>query len=199
AMAAAIMMLTVAMTTMAAPGDVAIGMAPGVDAIITDVPEGKKPEAGFQESIFLTDLGLSAAQQKRFWYHAEAHGADAEQTMKIYVFYIATAWAESNFRTGAMHGNKNGTTDGGIMQVNSVNVPDLVKAGVIESARDLHDPLKGIDAGVYLADQCIRKFGVTENAYFHYNEGLYAKGKTNKNSRNMWAEYQKFMKVLVEE
>lgn len=199
AMAAAIMMLTVAMTTMAAPGDVAIGMAPGVEAIITDVPEGKKPAAGYRESIFLTDLGLSVEQQKRFWEHAAAHGAEAEQTMKIYVFYVATAWAESNFRTGATNGNDNGTTDGGIMQVNSVNVPDLVKAGVIESARDLHDPLKGIDAGCWMADRCIQKYGVTENSYFHYNCGLWAKGKSNKNSRRMWEEYQKFMKVLVEE
>lgn len=85
AMAAAIMMLTMAMTAMAAPGEVAIGMAPGVDAIITDVPEGKKTAAGFRESIFLTDLGLSAAQQKRLGEHAAAHGEGEEQTMKIYV------------------------------------------------------------------------------------------------------------------
>lgn len=199
AMAAAIMMLTVAMTTMAAPGDVAIGMAPGVDAIITDVPEGKKPAAGFRESIFLTDLGLKPEQQKRFWDHAEAHGAGEEQTMKIYVFYVATAWAESNFCTGATHKNGNGTTDGGLMQVNSVNVPDLIKAGIIEKAADLHDHMKGIDAGCWMADQAIKRFGVTEKAYFRYNAGLWADGKSNANSRRMWKEYQKFYKVLTGE
>lgn len=199
AMAAAIMMLTMAMTAMAAPGEVAIGMAPGVDAIITDVPEEKKPAAGFRESIFLTDLGLSAAQQKRFWEHATAHGYDSAQTMKIYVFYVATAWAESNFCTGATNANDNGTNDGGIMQVNSVNIPDLVKAGVIESARDLHDPLKGIDAGCWMADEAIRRFGVTEKAYFRYNCGFWTEGKSNKNSRRMWAEYQRFYKVLADE
>ena len=117
--AAAILMMAMAMTVMAAPGDVAIGMAPGVEAIITDTPglPGEKETDGFRESILLTDLGLSPAQQKRFWMHAKAHGYDEPQTMKIYVFYVATAWAESNFCTGATHHNANGTTDGGIMQI----------------------------------------------------------------------------------
>lgn len=83
--------------------------------------------------------------------------------------------------------------------MNSVNVPELIEAGVITCAADLHDPIKGLDAGCYMVDKAIRKFGVTENAYFHYNAGLWAKGKSNKNSRNMWAEYQRFYKVLADE
>lgn len=188
------MVMGFAFEATAEPGQIVIGAAPG--EAVTVAQQTQEAEDGFKESIYLTDLGLTPAQQRRFWEHAKAHGADAAQTRKIYIFYVATAWSESNFRSRATHKNNNGSTDGGIMQVNSCNVKKLVKAGVIESSRDLHDQLKGIDAGCYLADECIRKYGVTENAYFHYNAGLNAKGKSNANSRRMWQEFQDFCKVL---
>ena len=174
-----------------------IGAAPGRPTDYITV-YGKAPEDDFRESTLLTDLGLKPEQQRCLWGHAENYGLDRVRTKKIYVFYVATCWTESNFCTGASHKNSNGTTDRGPMQVNSKNVPELKKAGGIGKAEDLADPIKGLDAGCYLADQAIAKYGVTENAYFHYNAGLWAEGRSNKNSRQMWKDYNRFSGLLAE-
>lgn len=155
-------------------------------------------QESFRESIFLTDMGLSADQQKCLWEHAADHGWSYKGTMEIYVLYVATSFFESGFKSHVKHYNpKNDTWDYGPMQVNSSNVPKLKKAGIIERTEDLMDPIKGLDAGCWMMDRCIEKYGITENTYFHYNAGLNARGRSNPNSRDMWKEFGKFFKVLT--
>jgi hypothetical protein len=48
--------------------------------------------------------------------------------------------------------NANGTTDWGLFQVNDVNVPRLIKAGIITKAEDLLDPDLNIQAAKWLKD-----------------------------------------------
>ncbi len=46
--------------------------------------------------------------------------------------------------------NANKTVDRGLLQINDVNVPDLVKAGIITKADDLFDPDTNLKAGAWL-------------------------------------------------
>jgi hypothetical protein len=57
---------------------------------------------------------------------------------------------ESSGRPGATNTNKNGTKDGGLFQINDVNIPDLIKAGFIRGRKDLYDPETNIAAAAYL-------------------------------------------------
>lgn len=62
--------------------------------------------------------------------------------------------AESNFNPGAINTkNGNKTTDWGLMQINDVNVPRLIKAGVITKAEDLLDPETNVMAAAWLRGQ----------------------------------------------
>lgn len=159
-------------------------------------PEGSV--RGFREITKLTEQGLSKAQQECLWEHAKAHGKDDEGTMEIFTFYVSTVAAESGFNCNAYNdSNENGTCDRGPGQVNSVNVPGLKKAGIIEDALDLYDPIKGINAMVYMMDPYIRKYGVSEKASYHYINGPAAKGKSSQKSRSEWATYKKYAKLLM--
>ena len=62
--------------------------------------------------------------------------------------------AESTGRPSVTNYNKNnGTTDYGLFQINSVHIPELMKAGIIGGAADLFDPTKNVAAATYLQKQ----------------------------------------------
>ena len=62
----------------------------------------------------------------------------------------AIVWRESRGNPAARHVNRNGTIDRGLLQINEVNVPTLVAAGIIAGAGDLFDGLTNMRAGLYL-------------------------------------------------
>lgn len=57
-------------------------------------------------------------------------------------------WRESKCRPDATHHNANGSTDRGLLQVNSVHLPWLADRGV--SAADLYDGPTNLVAGLWL-------------------------------------------------
>jgi hypothetical protein len=68
---------------------------------------------------------------------------------------IATAvmGAESSFKPDAINTkNGNKTKDWGLMQINDVNVPRLIKAGIITKAEDLLDPETNVACAKWLRD-----------------------------------------------
>lgn len=76
----------------------------------------------------------------------------------------AIAWQESRFRTSAIHHNANGTTDYGLMQVNSANLP-MLGLTPLEVMR----PCMNVFAGAYLYRQAVDKYGNTLAAVGAYH------------------------------
>ncbi|MEX3924007.1 lytic transglycosylase domain-containing protein [Paraburkholderia sp. BR10936] len=74
---------------------------------------------------------------------------------------------ESNNNPKAVHRNKNGTVDYGMMQINSVNLKELNKYGI--HRRDLMDECKSIYAGAFLLKQKMVKHGNTTTAIGAYH------------------------------
>jgi len=63
----------------------------------------------------------------------------------------AIAWQESHDNVGAMHKNRNGSIDYGLMQINSIHLPALAQYGI--SSNKLMDPC----ANVYIAAWHLRR------------------------------------------
>ncbi|KQB57334.1 MULTISPECIES: lytic transglycosylase domain-containing protein [Acidovorax] len=82
---------------------------------------------------------------------------------------VAIAKTESNFNPAAVNRNRNGTTDHGLLQVNSVWLGTLAKFGITEP--DLYDPCINAQVGAWILAQNIRQFGFTNEAIGSYNTG----------------------------
>jgi soluble lytic murein transglycosylase-like protein len=78
---------------------------------------------------------------------------------------IATVESQNN--PHAIRRDKNHTTDLGMMQVNTVHMPELNKHGVHK--RDLMDECKNIYVGAWLLKREINKFGYTWKAVGGYH------------------------------
>ena len=135
---------------------------------------------------------LSTELQEYIWTRCKKATADYE---KYYAFILGCIQHESTFMAKATHHNSNGTTDRGIMQINSCNIGKMQRAGLIASAEDLFDPYKCIDCGFWLMNQYIDKFGVTEDAYYAYNTGK-EHGGSNRNSRKVMGYMSEWNAVL---
>ncbi len=81
---------------------------------------------------------------------------------------IAIAKVESDFNPRAINYNKDGTTDYGIMQINTVNIQDL---GLSYSR--IYNPCYNIYAGAIVLRQCINQYGFGWRAVSCYNAGHY--------------------------
>lgn len=112
-----------------------------------------------------------------------------------YAFCLGVMEHESSFRPSATHHNSNGSTDRGIMQINSSNIGKMRRAGFISSAEDLYNAYKCIDCGVHMLNNYISQFGVSESAYYAYNTGRERKG-SNKNSRIVMGYMSKWNTII---
>lgn len=135
---------------------------------------------------------LSTELQEYIWTRCKKATTDYEN---YYAFILGCIQHESTFRATATHHNSNGSVDRGIMQINSSNIGKMKRAGLISSSEDLFDPFKCIDCGLWLMNQYIDKFGVSESAYYAYNTGREREG-SNKNSRKVMS-YMAEWKTLL--
>ena len=124
---------------------------------------------------------LSTELQEYIWTRCKKATTDYEN---YYAFILGCIQHESTFRAKATHHNSNGSVDRGIMQINSSNIGKMRRAGLIASAEDLFDPFVCVDCGLWLMNQYIDRFGVSESAYYAYNTGRETEG-SNKNSRKV--------------
>ncbi|MEJ5339251.1 MAG: lytic transglycosylase domain-containing protein [Aquificaceae bacterium] len=99
---------------------------------------------------------------------------------------VVIAYVESGLNPKAYNRNKNGTYDIGIMQVNSSNIPLLMRKGIIGGEQDLWHPCKNIMAGGYILRECILKNGVSWKAVDCYNKGKNAR----ETSKYVWKVYR---------
>jgi soluble lytic murein transglycosylase-like protein len=79
----------------------------------------------------------------------------------------AIAWQESHNRPDAMHKNANGSTDYGLMQINSIHLPMLAQYGI--SSGTLMEPCKNVYIAAWHLRQKMNKYGNTWQAIGAYH------------------------------
>jgi lysozyme-related protein Hpa2 len=80
---------------------------------------------------------------------------------------LAIAIVESGMREDAVHVNTNGSSDIGVMQINSVHLPELKRYGVKQS--DLQFACKNVYTGAWLLRKRLDKYGNTWSAIGAYH------------------------------
>jgi soluble lytic murein transglycosylase-like protein len=81
----------------------------------------------------------------------------------------AIAKQESNFRSDATNRNKDGSTDIGVMQINSSWLGDLAAYGIGE--KELREPCTNIKVGAWILSKNTQALGWNWNAIGAYNVG----------------------------
>jgi soluble lytic murein transglycosylase-like protein len=79
----------------------------------------------------------------------------------------AIAWQESHNQPEALHRNANGSTDYGLMQINSVHLPALAHYGISRST--LMEPCKNVYIAAWHLRQQMDKYGNTWAAVGAYH------------------------------
>jgi soluble lytic murein transglycosylase-like protein len=79
----------------------------------------------------------------------------------------AIAWQESHNRPSAVHKNANGSTDYGVMQINSVHLPVLAQYGISQGT--LMEPCKNVYIAAWHLRQKMNKYGNTWAAVGAYH------------------------------
>jgi soluble lytic murein transglycosylase-like protein len=79
----------------------------------------------------------------------------------------AIAWQESHNRPDALHKNANGSTDYGLMQINSIHLPALALYGI--SSNTLMEPCKNVYIAAWHLRQQMNKYGNTWQAVGAYH------------------------------
>lgn len=82
---------------------------------------------------------------------------------------VAIAEVESGLRPGAIGRNTNGSIDIGLMQINSLWLPELKRHGI--EPRDLLDPCVSVHVGAWVLARKMRRYGNTWTAVGAYNAG----------------------------
>lgn len=93
---------------------------------------------------------------------------EAAQYQKVNPLILrAIAWQESHNRPDAVNRNANGSTDYGVMQINSVHLPTLSKYGI--SKNTLMEPCKNVYIAAWHLRQKMNKYGNTWTAVGAYH------------------------------
>lgn len=134
-------------------------------------------------------LFSTVSQAKAYWdYFLEA---SYRYNVNPYVLY-AIAKTESGLNPYAVHINKNGTRDIGIMQINERWVYTLNKSGYPITINHLFDPRTNINMGAYVLRLCMNKYGNTWQAIDCYNKGNKATGY----SKYVYNVYNNLAKIV---
>ncbi|RKP59341.1 lytic transglycosylase domain-containing protein [Pararobbsia silviterrae] len=108
-------------------------------------------------------LSVSLAQNA----HADCFDeAAAYQHVNPFVLR-AIAWRESHNRGDAVHKNDNGSTDYGLMQINSIHLPTLSQYGI--SSETLMEPCKNVYIAAWHLRHQMNKYGNTWQAVGAYH------------------------------
>lgn len=165
-------------------------------------PKGGSVTAENGDEIYVPDsdddcpvssaVPLDVEVQEYIWNHCKRVTGDYKN---YYAFILGAIQLESEFKRTAIHHNKNGTTDRGLMQINSCNIKSCKNAGLISCTDDLWDIYKNIDCGFHEMNDYVRKFGVCESAYYAYNTGR-TSGGSNKNSKVVMSNMARWNMIL---
>ncbi len=109
----------------------------------------------------------------------------------------AIAAVESGYRADAMnYSNNNGTRDIGLMQINSIHLPRLLKEGITEQ-RLLNEPCLSVAVGASILADFIKRFGYNWTAVGSYNVGAGPGPQRDalrvRYAQKIWARYEELM------
>lgn len=109
----------------------------------------------------------------------------------------AIAAVESGYRAEAMNdSNNNGTRDIGLMQINSIHLPWLLKQGITEQ-RLLEEPCLSVKVGASILADFIKRFGYNWTAVGAYNAGPGAGPQREalrmRYAQKIWERYEELM------
>ena len=110
----------------------------------------------------------------------------------------AIAAVESGYQADALnHANRNGTRDIGLMQINSIHLPRLLKQGITEE-RLLSEPCQSVKIGASILAEFVQRFGYNWTAVGSYNVGPGSAPQLDtlrmRYAEKIWARYE----VLVQ-
>lgn len=113
------------------------------------------------------------------------HGAEAHCWQRAGARYgiepallKAIAVVESGLSPTAVHKNRNGTTDVGLMQINSQHFAQLKQYNITAHSL-IHNPCQNVIAGAWVLAGQIRQFGYNWEAVGAYNAGNARNRKTH--------------------
>jgi soluble lytic murein transglycosylase-like protein len=117
-------------------------------------------------TLFTVTVGLCA------WFATAPARADCFEEAASYqtvnpLILRAIAWQESHNRPDALHKNANGSTDYGVMQINSVHLATLSQYGI--STGTLMEPCKNVYIAAWHLRQKMNKYGNTWQAVGAYH------------------------------
>lgn len=123
-----------------------------------------------EHSPLIKQLAILALVPFAAMANADCYDAAAERHRIPAELLRAIACVESNYNAHAVNRNPNGSTDYGVMQINSSWLPQLGKFGI---DRDhLWDPCTNIHVGAWVLAQNIQALGLGWRAIGAYNVGL---------------------------
>lgn len=110
----------------------------------------------------------------------------------------AIALQESRLNPLAVNRNKNGSADYGVMQINSVHIPDLKAKGIISDKKDLFEPCLNIQIGAWILARSFQSCGVNWNCLGSYNAGFHS---SRDNIRENYADlvYKNYKKLNLQQ
>lgn len=109
----------------------------------------------------------------------------------------AIAAVESGYRAQAInHTNRNGTRDIGLMQINSMHLPRLLKQGITEE-RLLSEPCLSVEVAASILAEFVQRFGYNWTAIGSYNVGPGTGPKRDalrmQYAKRIWARYEELV------
>lgn len=109
----------------------------------------------------------------------------------------AIAAVESGYRAQAVnHMNRNGTRDIGLMQINSIHLPRLLKQGITEK-RLLSEPCLSVEVAASILAEFIQRFGYNWTAVGSYNVGGGSGPRRDalrmQYAQKIWAHYEELV------
>lgn len=109
------------------------------------------------------------------------HKASERYSVPLELLY-AIAKVESNFNPKAVNTNRNGTTDYGLMQINSSWFPKLEKDFGVTGQRIISDPCTNVYVGAWVLATNFHKNGRIWNSVGAYNAGFGERGRWNRST-----------------
>jgi soluble lytic murein transglycosylase-like protein len=139
--------------------------------------------------VLLLSVLLGTGQAQAYCWNEAASRYDLEPEL-----LQAIAAVESGYRAGAMnYANRNGTHDIGLMQINSIHLPRLLKLGITEE-RLLNEPCLSVEVGASILAEFIQRFGYNWTAVGSYNVGAGTGPKHDalrlQYAQKIWARYE---------
>lgn len=145
----------------------------------------------WRKGVLLLALGFSNEARAYCWAEA-ASRYDIEPEL-----LQAIAAAESGYRAEAMnYANSNGTRDIGLMQINSIHLPRLLKLGITEQ-RLLDEPCLSVEVGASILADFVKQFGYNWTAIGSYNvgggPGTEREALRLRYAQKIWVRYEELM------